>query len=211
MVYKHFLFFVLIFSNITWSQEDIEFTIEKDTLQVNEQVVDTKKKRKEKSKDIKVLDSIPPSVIINPLAPSKAAFYSAILPGLGQVYNKKYWKLPLVYGAIGTGVAVYMWNDERYRFYRSAYKLRIEGQKDQFAGVFSDDVLIRAQRNFGRQRDLALMATVGLYVLNIIDANVDAHLKQFNVDDNLSLSPEFSLDPTTFRPVVGLTFQWTLD
>ncbi len=181
---------------------------------IREPSTETKKSRSKKKKDnqeIVFLDSLKPSVVINPLAPSKAAFYSAVLPGLGQVYNKRYWKVPIVYGALGTGLGIYIWNNDRYQTFRGAYKQRIEGQRDQFQGILTDDVLIRAQRNFQRQRDLSLLATVGLYVLNIIDANVDAHLKQFNVDDTLTFSPQLTLDPIALRPQFGLTMQWSIE
>jgi hypothetical protein len=151
------------------------------------------------------------SVTINPLAPSKAAFYSALVPGLGQAYNKRYWKIPIVYGAIGTGVGIYVWNDQRYDRYRSAYKQRLEGQPDEFLGIYSDQILINAQRQFQRNRDLALIATIGLYVLNIVDANVDAHLKQFNVDQNLSLRPDILWNPIDLQPQIGITLTWNLE
>lgn len=72
------------------------------------------------------------SVEYNPLAPAKAAFYSAVLPGLGQAYNKKYWKIPFVYAAIGTSIYVYNFNDTAYNRYRTAYKLRLAGKQDEF-------------------------------------------------------------------------------
>jgi len=122
---------------------------------------------------------------INPLAPARAAFYSAIIPGLGQAYNKKYWKIPLVYGAIGTGVYFYTTNNKEYNRFRSAYKQRLRGQDDEFKGQYSDATLINAQRGFQRNRDMSLAVSIGLYILNIVDANVDAHLQQFNVNDDL--------------------------
>lgn len=70
---------------------------------------------------------------INPLSPAKAAFYSAVLPGLGQAYNKKYWKIPIVYVAIGTGVYFYLNNNKEYNRYRDAYKSRLAGfTNDEF-------------------------------------------------------------------------------
>ena len=90
---------------------------------------------------------------IDMLAPSKAAFYSAVLPGLGQAYNKKYWKIPIVYAALGTGVYFYKMNDKQYNRYRDAYKRRLAGyQDDEFYGDvpgqprIADDALIRAQK-----------------------------------------------------------------
>lgn len=155
---------------------------------------------------------------INPLAPSKAAFYSAVLPGLGQVYNQRYWKVPIVFGAIGTGVYAYIYNDDLYDRFRDAFKRRRAGfTDDEFydinnSGVvpgspdLSDEALQDAQERYQRDRDLALVITIGLYALNIIDANVDAHLKQFNVDEDLSLElkPYLEYHPINSDPNYGL-------
>ncbi|WP_208103805.1 DUF5683 domain-containing protein [Flagellimonas ochracea] len=152
---------------------------------------------------------------INPLAPSKAAFYSAILPGLGQAYNKRYWKIPLVYGALGTGVYVYSINNTEYRKARDAFKRRRAGfTDDEFYDIngdgngpdISSEALQDAQEARQRDRDLALLVTIALYALNIIDANVDAHLKQYNVDEDLSLDfkPYLDLNPWTNEPNYGM-------
>lgn len=154
----------------------------------------------------------------NPLAPSKAAFYSAVLPGLGQAYNRRYWKVPIVYAAIGTGIYAYSFNNGEYHRFRDAFKRRRAGfTDDEFydlnnSGVepgnpdFSDQALQDAQERYQRDRDLALLITIGLYALNIIDANVDAHLKQFNVDDDLGLDirPYLEYNPITADPNYGL-------
>lgn len=151
---------------------------------------------------------------IDPLRPSKAAFYSAILPGLGQAYNKKYWKIPIVWGAIGTGIYFYSRNDKQYDRYRDAYKRRLAGFKDdEFYGpgetpLVSDDGLIRAQEQFRRNKEISLLVTIGLYALNIIDANVDAHLLQFNVDENLSLSPHYQYNQMENAGDLGLTLNF---
>lgn len=146
---------------------------------------------------------------INPLAPSKAAFYSAILPGLGQAYNKKYWKIPIVYGGLATGMYFYLDNNKKYHEFRDIYKRRLEGfTDDKYYGIYSDNVLINAQRTFQRNRNVSLFVTIGIYVLNIIDANVDAHLIQFNVNDNLSLRPELYQNEIDYRQNVGLTLNY---
>ncbi|MDB9720894.1 DUF5683 domain-containing protein [Winogradskyella sp.] len=151
---------------------------------------------------------------IDPLRPSKAAFYSAILPGLGQAYNKKYWKIPLAIGAVGTGVYFYVRNDKQFGRYREAYKRRLAGFKDdEFYGagetpLISDDGLIRAQQQFRRNKEISLLVTIGLYALNIIDANVDAHLLQFNVDENLSLSPHYQYNQMENTSDLGLTLNF---
>jgi hypothetical protein len=157
---------------------------------------------------------------IDPLSPSKAAFYSAILPGLGQAYNKKYWKIPLVYAALGTGIYFYIDNNNQYNRYRDAFKSRLAGfDTDEFWGKdidgnplstpnISDDGLIRAQRTLNRNKELSLLITVGIYILNIIDANVDAHLLQFNVDDNLALKPHFNFNEFDATTNLGLTLDF---
>jgi hypothetical protein len=145
---------------------------------------------------------------IDPLTPAKAAFYSAILPGLGQAYNKKYWKIPLVYGAIGTSLYFYLDNNKKYHEYRDAYKRRLEGYNDDNYQFLDDSRLIAGQKFYQRNRDLSALFVVGFYVLNIIDANVDAALIQFNVNERLSLRPEIYPDDVTFKPNVGLTFNY---
>ncbi len=134
-------------------------------------------------------DSIQLKNTINILAPAKAAFYSAVLPGLGQAYNKQYWKIPIVYGAIGAGAYYYLQANNEYNRFRQAYFDRQNGLQDEFPQYTDDDVLIRAQKYYRRQRDTAMMLTILAYVLNIIDANVSAHLKQWNVNDDLSFEP----------------------
>ena len=155
---------------------------------------------------------------INPLAPSKAAFYSAILPGLGQAYNRSYWKIPLVYAAIGTGMYFYIDNTNEYNRYRDAFKRRLGGfEDDEFFDInndgtgpdVSDQALQDAQEVFQRNRELSLMVTIGLYILNIIDANVDAHLRQFNVDQNLTFKPVIYQDGVNFRSGFGFSLSYT--
>lgn len=146
---------------------------------------------------------------IDPLAPTRAAFLSAIVPGLGQAYNKRYWKIPIVYGAIGTGVYFYSTNNQKYHRFRDAYKKRLAGQPDEFLGQYSDATLINAQRTFQRDRDLSLLVTIGLYVLNIVDANVDAHLLQFNVNEKLTLHPDIYPNDINNKQNVGLTLNFS--
>ena len=157
---------------------------------------------------------------IDPLRPSKAAFYSAILPGLGQAYNKKYWKIPIVYAALGTGIYFYIDNNNEYNRYRDAYKRRLAGfSDDEFWGTdldgnalgtpnISNDGLIRAQRTLRRNREISILVTLGIYALNIIDANVDAHLLQYNVDENLAVKPHFKFNELDATTNLGLTLDF---
>ncbi len=145
---------------------------------------------------------------IDPLTPAKAAFYSAILPGLGQAYNKKYWKIPLVYGAIGTSLYFYIDNNKKYHQYRDAYKRRLEGYTDDNYTYLDNTRLIAGQKFYQRNRDLSALVTLAFYALNIIDANVDAALLQFNVDENLSVRPIIYPNDVTFKTNVGLTLNY---
>lgn len=135
----------------------------------------------------------------DPLRPSRAAFYSAVLPGLGQIYNKRYWKVPLVYGGLGASIYFYDFNQKNYKRYRNAYKRRMAGYTDdEFQGVISDDNRLIDGQNFYKQnRDRSMLFIVGVYLLNVLDANIDAHLKQYNVNDNLSLKPTFDHNTLT--------------
>ncbi len=149
--------------------------------------------------------------VIDPLAPSKAAFYSAIIPGLGQVYNKKYWKVPLVYGGLGLSIYYFSFNSTHYQQYRDAYKDKLAGRpvRGELAGV-DNDRLLRGQRFYQRNRDLSALCIVGVYVLNIIDANVDAHLSQFNVNGNLSFSPGLQQNSinSNYVPVLCMSYRF---
>ena len=133
---------------------------------------------------VKVKDTLPQTVQVkktwntDPLSPARAAFYSAILPGLGQAYNKSYWKIPIVYLAIGIPTYLYVVNDKELDRYRTDGNPRL-----------STDALRRAQDTYRRNKEMAMLFAIGFYALNIIEANVDAHLKQFNVNENLSLEP----------------------
>ena len=152
--------------------------------------------------------------IYNPLSPSKAAFYSAIFPGMGQVYNKKYWKAPIVWGALATSMYFYLDNNSEYKRYRTAFKLREAGFQDEFTldngqVLISRNGLIGAQKTLRKNRDLSLLSTVLIYVLQIVEASVNAHLLQFNTSDDLSFEPTFIPDPTFYEaPKVGLTLTY---
>ena len=135
-------------------------------------------------------DSLQNARVIDINAPAKAAFYSAVIPGLGQAYNKQYWKIPLVYAALGTGIYFYRQNQMLYRTYRRAYQQRLSGQPDDYP-QYSLNVLVEIQQYYRRNRDISLMLTLAAYALNIIDANVSAHLRQWNIDGNLTFRPVF--------------------
>lgn len=148
---------------------------------------------------------------INVLAPSKAAFYSALVPGLGQIYNKKYWKVPIVYIGLGTGIYFYADNNKNYKRFRDEYKKRLNGTSDPNDPYFSrldNSRLIDGQKFYRRNRDLSAFITVAIYALNIVDANVDAHLMQFNVNENLTIRPDLYQNEINYKQNVGLTLNY---
>lgn len=161
---------------------------------------------------LKKLRKVKKGRIYNPLTPSKAAFYSAIFPGLGQAYNKKYWKTPIVWGALGTSIFFYLDNNNEFKRYRKAFRLRKRNLVDEFTanGInISEQTLERAQEQLKENRDLSLLSTVIIYVLQVVEASVNAHLLQFNTDDNLSFEPTLINDPIRIEaPKVGLTIKY---
>lgn len=154
-------------------------------------------------------------VKIDPLSPARAAFFSAVLPGLGQIHNKQYWKVPIVYAGMGAGIYFYTRNNKQYKRYRDAYKRRLAGfTDDEFTNqttgeqTLSDASLIDAQKFYSKNKDLSLLVTGIFYILNIVDANVSAHLAQFNVNENLSLRPDFYQNDIDYKPNLGLTLNY---
>jgi hypothetical protein len=135
---------------------------------------------------------------VNVYNPRKAAIRSAILPGLGQIYNKKYWKLPIVYGALGTSGAVFFYNLKNYKDTRFAYRVKYNmRQFGRDSALFSQikpvlqplsESSLRSYRDgFRRDIDYSALFFVLLWGLNVVDAAVDAHLKGFDVSPDLSL------------------------
>ena len=141
-----------------------------------------------------------------PLTPSKAAFYSAVLPGLGQIYMGKTWKVPFVYAAIGASVYGYVYNQREMDRYRTAYKRRNNGYRDdEFIKLIPNKTkLLEGMKFHKNYRDMSFLFILGTYMLNILDANVSAHLMQFNVKDNLSIKPKFEPDLFSTDTNIGL-------
>lgn len=141
--------------------------------------------------------------------PAKASLYAAVLPGLGQVYNKKYWKLPLVYGgmaAVGYGLNFYQGLYIDYK--EQLFEILTTGQNSKNPNV-TEDILRPAIDKARRERDFMIILMAGVYILQIVDAHVDAHLKEFDVNPNLQVKvrPSFKSDMLTGNTAgVSLTF-----
>jgi hypothetical protein len=128
--------------------------------------------------------------VVEKHSPTKATLLSTFLPGAGQYYNKKYWKIPIIYAGIaGLGYLVHF-NNKYYQDYKTAYGYRIDADSttiDQYVDIYSTEDLKTLKDFYRRNRDLSYIGLGLIYVLNILDADVDAHLFYFNVDDDLSL------------------------
>ena len=130
--------------------------------------------------------------------PKVAARRSAIIPGWGQAYNKKYWKMPIIYGALGVTGYVFVNNIKIYKEYKFAYAARVKAepptldstdydQLDPVYKVLSPNSIRSARDEFRRYVDYSALIFILLWGLNVVDAAVDAHLKNFDISPDLSL------------------------
>jgi len=148
-------------------------------------------------------------------SPKKAGYMSAILPGLGQVYNKKYWKLPIIYGGFAALTYYIIDNNANYKKFRDAYIARIDEDptNDDILPQYTTDNLRIIKNNYWKSRDLSIILTVTLYILNIFDAIADAHLYSYDISDDLSLRidpivvPAYNIGQTSVNGIgVSLNF-----
>lgn len=146
--------------------------------------------------------------------PRIATRRSAFIPGWGQAYNKEYWKIPIVYGIIAIPTVLYFYNDSYYKKTKFAYEARFkEANKDSSDVQFIDAQLrnlsitsLQSYRNsFRRDRDYSILWFLVAWGLQVADATVFAHLKQFDVSDDLSMSITPLFNPQTRTPGLGLT------
>ena len=147
-----------------------------------------------------------------PHSPKKAAIYAAALPGLGQIYNKKYWKLPLVYGGIGTSVYFIIRNNRFYNDFFQAYKARVDDDVntvDIWYPGLPDGVVLQNLETTRNWLEISYIATLGVYLLQIVDATVDAHFFNFDVSDDLSLNVKPYFQPLP-NQTAGLTLTLNL-
>jgi hypothetical protein len=119
--------------------------------------------------------------------PARAALYSAILPGAGQIYNRKYWKVPIVLGGLGVSYWFIQDNNKEYQRYKDAYLDVVNGRADEFNGRYGADQLRSVADTYHRWRDLSYVAFGLVYALNIVDASVDGYFVRFDVSNDLSI------------------------
>ena len=148
--------------------------------------------------------------------PRTAAIRSAVLPGLGQIYNRKYWKLPIVYGALGTTAVVFRFNVKGYNRIRFAYNILVAKDTARYKEVDADlqpyityNALgdLRLLRNEYRKNiDYSVLVFMLFWALNVVDATVDAHLKGFDVTSDLSMKIKPDLNTGLRAPGVTMVF-----
>lgn len=154
----------------------------------------------------------------------KATTLSLICPGAGQIYNKSYWRAPIVVGGLASMIYVIDWNNRGFQRFKKAYSLRADyeqnpdkypnGSADEFGGRYSTTFLKNLRDSNRRNRDLSILLTAGIYIFQAIDAHVDAHLKDFDVSDNLTvdLKPMFDCQYTYHNgatPIFGFDLNVT--
>lgn len=146
----------------------------------------------------------------------KATTLSTIFPGAGQIYNKSYWRVPIVIGGLASTIYTIDWNNRGYQRFKTAYSLKVDYEKDpskypngapdEFRGAYTSSFLKNLKDSYRRNRDLCIILTAGVYLLNILDAHVDAHLQDYDISDDLSMNLEPYFDCTTIgsKPVYGV-------
>ena len=129
---------------------------------------------------------------------NRATTLALICPGAGQVYNKSYWRVPIVVGGFATTIYCIDWNNRGYQRFKKAYRLKADydanpqlypnGSPDEFAGRYNTSFLKNLRNSYRRNRDLCIILTAGLYILQAVDAHVDAHLQSYDISKDLSVS-----------------------
>lgn len=151
--------------------------------------------------------------------PTKAAFLALVFPGMGQIYNKRYWKLPIFYGGLGAFYFIIQQNHTEYIFARNNLAYLADGDPNNDVLIperfenFTVDNWVNRRDRFRRDRDYFIMIGIIWYGLSAMDAAVDAHLKNYNVSTDLSMKiqPDLILNPmNALRPTIGLKMTFTL-
>ena len=128
--------------------------------------------------------------------PARATIYSALIPGLGQAYNGDYWHIPLYYGGFMISGYSFAFNQRQYKRYRHMLMEMAEGT---YTGPYSQEDLIWYRDTYRRNRDYSVIATLLIYILNVIDANVFAHFANFDISDDITFNVAPALLPSTIQ------------
>lgn len=143
--------------------------------------------------------------------PKRSIYYSLALPGLGQVYNGRWWKVPFVYGAIGGVVFAIDYNTRQYKRLNTALNLKRNNEEHEFTGTSIDNVrsLQSIRDGFDKNRQLSYIGLVAVYALQAVEAFVDGHLQNFDISDDLSLKikPTFEQNNALGQSIIGIGVQ----
>ena len=141
-------------------------------------------------------------------SPRKAAILSSTLPGLGQIYNKKYWKIPIIYAGLLTSAYYINDNNVQYKLYKDAYLKRLDNNpdNDDFVGEYSSGDLLILKDFYRRNREVSILCFVGTYIINVLDASVDAHPFDYDISEDISLQ----MTPTSTANFNGLSLTLNL-
>jgi hypothetical protein len=144
----------------------------------------------------------------------RATIYSAVLPGLGQGYNKKYWKIPIVYAGFGVMTYFIVTNINEFNKYKEAYVYKANGETypidNEYVDRYNLDQLESGMDTYRRYRDISYIVTALWYVINILDANVDAHFVDYDISDDLTINwepyfqPVRTIETPVLQPEAGL-------
>lgn len=146
-------------------------------------------------------------------SPKKAVILALTLPGAGQIYNKKYWKLPIVYGGLAASSFYIAYNHNKFKGFETALSIRRNGGDDEYKDIYSSESALETNMlNFRNERDRAILITAGIYLLQVIDAYVDAHLYDFDISDDLTMNiqPAFNYDIQTQSLQSGISLNLSL-
>ena len=170
------IFFIILSYNSTCAQEDSIMKNEKDTI-----------------------DTIDLPGVVH--SARKATIYSALVPGLGQVYNKKYVKIPVIYAAFAGLAYAINFNAGQYNRFKTAY---LEFPNDEFEGLMQQDQIVNYINEYRRWRDISVIGLVLVWGLNVIDANVDAHFYEYDISPEISLNLKPTYKQNAFGPELGV-------
>jgi hypothetical protein len=189
------LFFNLFFSTSVLAQKDSAMALVQPVMQqdsiIKSQIIVRNPGKKERI----IVDTL------RKFDPHIATVRSAIIPGWGQAYNKQYWKIPLVYGALGTTAGIFFYNLKTYNMLRKAYSIRLSGDTANFTQIdpslqnLSTTSIGNDRTIFRQNLDYSVLFFLMFWGLNVVDASVSAHLKSFDINDNLSLNIHPRFDP----------------
>jgi hypothetical protein len=185
----------LFFSATCFAQKDSAVASINAVFQKDSTVRDTVIVKNPGNSNIIIIDTL------HKFNPHTAIVRSAIIPGWGQAYNKQYWKIPIIYGALGTTAAIFFYNVKEYNKLRKAYSIRLSGDSASFSQIdpelknLSTPAIGSYRTEFRQNVDYSVLVFILFWGINVVDATVSAHLKSFDISDDLSLNIHPRFDP----------------